>query len=429
MTNIHLLVLIHGMWGNPRHVAELARVARETHAKESEDGTLLHVLLVETIQEDSTYDGVDWGGERVAKEVLKAVKELESEGDNVIRFSATGYSLGGLIARYCVGILYQQKFFDKVKPVNFNTIATPNCGLPSYPTFFSSVKSLFGPRLLSRTGEQFYCVDKWSPTGRPLLVVMADPDRVFYQALAQFEHIRIYANGINDITVPYVTAAIEVADPFADYEISGLEVDEKDGFPHLVKGYTRPKTPPPPPPKPAALTVDWFKGLKPTRPLIPLPPFLQFRFPFNIVLYGFLPVLIPAFIALALTRLSLASRKSRARIRTLEKEASESENKTLLSIFEEIEREVEEAVVDFIDNPDPTPIYQSKSVKKLHPIITPTHKRIAAWLNTLPLEKEISFFPGVLNSHAMIICRDIKRFEVHKRGEGVVRHWATSLVI
>ena len=147
------------------------------------------------------------------------------------------------------------------------------------------------------------------------------------------------------------------------------------------------------------------------------------------VLYGFLPVLIPTFIALALTRLSLASRKSRARIRTLEKEASESEHKTLLSIFEDIEREVEEAVVDFIDNPDPAPIYQSKSAKKLHPIITPTHKRIAAWLNTLPLEKEISFFPGVLNSHAMIICRDIKRFELHKKGEGVVRHWATSLVV
>jgi hypothetical protein len=49
-------------------------------------------------------------------------------------------------------------------------------------------------------------------------------DRIFYQALAQFEHIRIYANGINDRTVPYVTAAIEVSDPFADYESSGLEV-------------------------------------------------------------------------------------------------------------------------------------------------------------------------------------------------------------
>lgn len=39
-----------------------------------------------------------------------------------------------------------------------------------------------------------------------------------------FEHIRIYANGINDLTVPYVTAAIEVVDPFADFESSGLKV-------------------------------------------------------------------------------------------------------------------------------------------------------------------------------------------------------------
>jgi len=109
-------------------------------------------------------------------------------------------------------VLYQQGFFDNVEPMNFNTIATPHCGLPRYPSLFSSVFSALGPKLLSRTGEQFYCVDKWSPKGRPLLVVMADPsmfrfcieknlllirfylDRVFYQALAKFKQIRIYAN-------------------------------------------------------------------------------------------------------------------------------------------------------------------------------------------------------------------------------------------
>ena len=36
------------------------------------------------------------------------------------------------------------------------------------------------PRLLSRTGEQFYCADKWSPSGRPLLEVMADPGTLPY---------------------------------------------------------------------------------------------------------------------------------------------------------------------------------------------------------------------------------------------------------
>ena len=35
-------------------------------------------------------------------QVLDTVKALEHEGDRVTRFSATGFSLGGLIARYCI---------------------------------------------------------------------------------------------------------------------------------------------------------------------------------------------------------------------------------------------------------------------------------------------------------------------------------------
>lgn len=69
MTNIHLLVLIHGMWGNPAHIAELDRIARETHSAAGSDGAVLHVLKAESIRDNSTYDGVDWGGERIAKEV------------------------------------------------------------------------------------------------------------------------------------------------------------------------------------------------------------------------------------------------------------------------------------------------------------------------------------------------------------------------
>ena len=124
MTNIHLLVLIHGMWGNPAHISELGRIALETYSDASSDGTVLHVLKAESIRDNSTYDGMDWGGERVAKEVCivfcnlrdwkifinldkykvtDTVKELESKGDHVIRFSVTGYSLGGLVARYMIG--------------------------------------------------------------------------------------------------------------------------------------------------------------------------------------------------------------------------------------------------------------------------------------------------------------------------------------
>ena len=90
----------------------------------------------------------------------------------------TGYSLGGLISRYVVGcvdlealglhrivllivqksILHQRGFFENVIPINFNTVATPHIGLLRYRGFMSKVFAYFGPKLLSRTGEQFYAV-------------------------------------------------------------------------------------------------------------------------------------------------------------------------------------------------------------------------------------------------------------------------------
>jgi hypothetical protein len=75
-------------------------------------------------------------------------------------------------------ILHQRKFFATVTPVNFNTVATPHIGLLTYPSLFARLGSIIGPQLLGRTGKQFYTVDKWSKTGKPLLAIMADPGRV-----------------------------------------------------------------------------------------------------------------------------------------------------------------------------------------------------------------------------------------------------------
>ena len=122
--NVHLLVLIHGMWGNPQNLASMHRIMKETRIHEESvelDGAALHVMLPETNQAESTYDGIDWGGERVAAEasifihhrpityliaylqIFQEIEKLEKEGKTVTRFSVTGYSLGGLLARYVVG--------------------------------------------------------------------------------------------------------------------------------------------------------------------------------------------------------------------------------------------------------------------------------------------------------------------------------------
>ncbi|KAJ3494325.1 hypothetical protein NLJ89_g10832 [Agrocybe chaxingu] len=421
MIETHLLVLVHGMWGNPEHLAELARIARETHGSETgTDAMSLHILVAETIREESTYDGADWGGERVASEVLEAVKTLEAEGRGVTRFSVTGYSLGGLIARYCIGVLHSKGFFEKIEPINFNTIATPHCGLPKYPSFLSTLSMTIGSKLLSRTGEQFYCLDKWSPKGRPLLVVMADPERVFHQALAKFKHIRVYANAVNDLTVPYVTAAIETSDPFAEAETNGIYVNFKEKYDCVIDTYAVPDVPPPKPPKPTILTAKWFKSLRPSNPS-------------NLVLYSLLPLLIPTLVPPLLLYSLHASHVSQKRVKALELEVRASGQQKLQHILAELDREMEEAVVDLIDNPDPSPKSRCGSaegaVRRAHPIITPTHERIALWLNALPIKKELGFFPTMINSHAVIICRDVKRFEANKLGEGVVRHWADSFIL
>jgi hypothetical protein len=145
-----------------------------------------------------------------------------------------------------------------------------------------------------------------------------------------------------------------------------------------------------------------------------------------------LPVLVPSFISIALIRLSLAARSSRARIKLLEKD--ESSQETLIRVIAQLEKRVEDAVVDMLD--DPCPITDSETQmyapldKKEQPILSPTQFRIVASLNKLPnLKKELAFIHPVRNSHAVIVCRDVKRFPSHNMGEGVLRHWAHSFVM
>jgi len=340
-----------------------------------------------------------------------------------------------LIGRYLIGILLQRKFFEDIAPVNFNTFATPHIGLPRYPNFISAIGNTVGPRLLSRTGEQLFVSDKWSTTGRPLLLVMADTERIFYQALRLFRCVSIYANSIHDATSPYLTACIELEDPFLDYEANGMEVTFHDEYPCLIKSYNLPSQPPPPPRKPAMLSVEWFKHFNSGRPLFP--PALQFDFPFNIILLISLPLLIPTVMGMVVIRFSLASRSSRKRIESLEKEESYAQK--LVSVVAQLEKEMEDAVVELVDNSgdasnsdsagattQQVPKQRSPTGK---PVLKDAQKAMVESLNALPgLRKERAFFKSVRNSHAMIISRDPQKFEIHKRGQAILNHWRDNFI-
>jgi hypothetical protein len=295
-----------------------------------------------------------------------------------------------------------------------------------------------GPKLLSRTGGQFYAVDKWSPRGRPLLQVLADPEQIFYKALALFPRITVFANAVNDITVPYVTAAIETHDPFVDHVAAGLEVTFLEGYTPILKSYSVPDTPPLKEKKPVGARIK-HALLAPN----PGPPFLQFRFPGNMAMYVILPLLMPFLFSLAYTRLALASRKSRSRIALLEAEPASAGGR-LIHVVAEMERSLESAVLDMVDDapvraaPGPgTPDTEASAdlkappaPRKGAPILSSTQREMAAHLNALPqLEKKIAFIHPWRNSHAIIVARDPENYAWHREGWGVIRCWADAFEV
>jgi hypothetical protein len=77
----------------------------------------LHTLVAKSNSGNFTYDGIELGGERVCQEIEEEIENLANSGRKVTRLSVVGYSLGGLVARYAIGLLDSKGLFKDVKPV------------------------------------------------------------------------------------------------------------------------------------------------------------------------------------------------------------------------------------------------------------------------------------------------------------------------
>jgi len=214
----HLLVLVHGLWGKPIHLTHI----RETiEAQYGDQG--LHVLVPNSNAEYLTYDGIELGGERVTNEIEERIKQLEDAGAKLSKISVMGYSLGGLVARYAIGLLYKNGVFDKLQPVNFTTFATPHLGVRTPSAGFGGqFWNNVGSKTLSTSGAQMFIADTFRDSGKPLLAVLADPDSIFIRGLRLFKNKSVYANTINDRSVPYYTSCISRTDPFVNLDAVDL---------------------------------------------------------------------------------------------------------------------------------------------------------------------------------------------------------------
>ncbi|KAI1389867.1 DUF676-domain-containing protein [Hypoxylon trugodes] len=224
LTADHLCVLVHGLWGNPNHMKNVAKQLRETHSEDK-----LYILVAKRNSGSFTYDGIERGGERVCLEIEEELESIRNRGGNITKISIVGYSLGGLVARYAVGLLEMRGIFREVEPINFTTFATPHLGVRTpLHGFHNHIWNVLGARTLSMSGRQLFLIDEFRDTGRPLLAALADPESIFISGLKRFKRRILYANIVNDRSVVYYTACMSRIDPYAN--LNRIE-------PNYLKGY------------------------------------------------------------------------------------------------------------------------------------------------------------------------------------------------
>ena len=196
----------------------MAASLREAYSEDE-----LYILVAESNSGYFTYDGIETGGERVCVEV----EETLANCANITKLSVIGYSLGGLVARYAVGLLQAKGVLDRLECKNFIAFASPFLGVRS-PTrgTFSTIFNALGARTLSMSGRQLFGIDSFRDTGRPLLAVMTDMESIFMAGLRQFKRRALYANIVNDRSANYYTTSISKTDPYAAIANEGGEVED-----------------------------------------------------------------------------------------------------------------------------------------------------------------------------------------------------------
>ncbi|KAL3422474.1 lipid particle protein [Phlyctema vagabunda] len=295
----HLCVLVHGLWGNPNHLEVMAKSLREKHPQES-----LHILVAKRNSGSFTYDGIELGGERVCHEIEQEIENLGKAGQEIKRLSVVGYSLGGLVARYAVGLLDSKGFFDKIKPVNFTTFATPHLGVRTpLRGWHNHIWNVLGARTLSTSGRQLFTIDKFRDTGRPLLEVLADPESIFIKGLAKFERRTLYTNIVNDRSAVHYTTGITKTDPFSNLE--SIKITYLKGYEGVIIDPRCPVAPKDP--EESDLTF-YARFIKESQTTIG-------RLPFIMAMVIFIPIGIVAF----LINSGVQSLRSNRRIRLYEK--------------------------------------------------------------------------------------------------------------
>lgn len=230
----HLVVMVNGIIGSSQDWKFAAKQFLKNHPQD----VIVHCS--ESNYSILTFDGVDVLGNRLADEVLSVIERHP----HLRKISFVSHSLGGLVSRYAIAILYgkpvswkgslqngecekdkaqDQSPKDKpeekiagLEPVNFITSATPHlgsrghkqapalCGLYNLENFAAHASKLLG-----RTGNHLFLRDGDKEKPPLLLQMVKDSDELpFISALQSFKRRVAYANARYDLFVGWSTSSL-----------------------------------------------------------------------------------------------------------------------------------------------------------------------------------------------------------------------------
>ncbi|SCU85482.1 LAFA_0D15896g1_1 [Lachancea sp. 'fantastica'] len=212
----HLFVLVHGLWGNYKHMNAIKDVFSDA-LQESAD-----ILFFSPRQNGyfKTFDGIEIVGYRTLLEICQYIDTFPS--GEITDISFVGYSMGGLIARFIVGKMLSEchELFQNIQPQLFITFATPHLGVhfllrehrAGHHRAISRILSTLGSTVLGRTGRQLFIQD--SLPNKSILVKLSEGE--YLEGLGRFKHRICVANVKNDRTVAFYTSFIADRDPFLE---------------------------------------------------------------------------------------------------------------------------------------------------------------------------------------------------------------------
>lgn len=207
--NVHLFIFIHGLWGTPNHLQTVESAVVSSLADVSEERIV--TLKPSSFRFWKTYDGIPRCSNSVIADLFYEIETLKKINQcKVSKISIVGYSLGGLISRYVIGVLNELGFFDEVTPVFFATFASPHVGVRFFKKgLFDKTANIVGNYLFGTTGRELFLGDS-----DRLLEQMAFPGSRYFKGLQKFQMRLLLANIKNDRSVAFFTSYITEYSPF-----------------------------------------------------------------------------------------------------------------------------------------------------------------------------------------------------------------------